>query len=291
MNRMFAFAAAVLVTAVTVSSACVAKDPSGLAFNMQPTGQADRVQVTFTRNDRPESHTWSSSFRHADLAGFNVAAFRGAALQPISFAVSRDAGRMDCSGQGAGSMARGACSVTANAEFNAFLQSNGIARPTAHETFGLISLDVKRELVTALTQARYAAPSLEDLMGLTAVGVSPGYIRALAAQGYRPERIEDLVQFGALDISPEYIGSFRRAGYADLSAEDLVQMKALNITPEFVAGFDRIGYGRLPVGDLVQLKALGVTPEFVRQVHQGGPLPSPERLVMLRAVGAEHRTR
>ena len=291
MNRMFAFVAAVLVTAVTVSSACVAKDPSGLTFTLEQSGRSDQVQATFKRNDRPDTHTWSSSFRHADLTGFNVAAFRGAALQPISFTVNRDAGRMDCSGQGARSMAKGACSVTANAEFNAFLQSNGIARPTEHETFGLISLDVKRELVTALAQARYAAPSLENLMGMTAVGVTPGYIRALASEGYRPEAIDDLIEFRALDISPEYIGSFRRAGYADLRAEDLVQLKALDVTAEYVAGFDRIGYGRLPVEDLVQLKALDVTPEFVRQVHQGGPLPSPERLVMLRAVGADHRRR
>ena len=291
MNRMFAFAAALLVTAVTVSSACVAQDPAALNFTMQPHSDSDRVQLTFTRKDRPESHTWSSSFRHADLTGFDVAAFRGAALQPVSFAIARDAGRMDCSGQGAGSMARGGCSVTADAQFNAFLQSSGISRPTADETFGLISLDVKRELVTALARARYSARSPDELMELTAVGVTPDYIRALASQGYRPDTLDDLVEFGALDISPEYIGSFQRAGYSDLRPDDLVQMKALNITPEFVAGFQRLGYGQLPVDELVQLKALDVTPEFVRQVHQGGPLPSAERLVMLRALGAEHRNR
>ena len=233
MNRMFAFAAALLATAVTVSSACVAKDPAGLPFRMEPSGQSDRVQITFNRSDRPQTHTWSSSFRHADLTGFDVAGFRGAALQPINFAIRRDAGQVNCSGQGAGAMARGSCSVTADGQFNAFLESNGISRPSAHETFGLITLDVKRELVSAIAQAKYDARSPDQLMELSAVGITPGYIRALGAQGYRPESLDDLVQ----------------------------------------------------------LKALNVTPEFVRQVHKGGPLPSPERLVMIRAVGADLRTR
>jgi hypothetical protein len=65
----------------------------------------------------------------------------------------------------------------------------------------------------------------------------------------------------------------------------------LNITPEYIAGFERIGYRNLPVSTLVQLKAMDVTPAFARAVQQGGALPSPDRLVQIRAVSRDIRTR
>jgi hypothetical protein len=209
--------------------------------------------------------------------------------RPIRFAITREAGRIGCSGTGGNYMARGACTLTPDQQFNAFLSRHGIERPTEDDTFGLIALDVHRDLVDALAQARYPTPSVDKLMELSAVEVTPAYIRVLAKHGYRPQSLNGLVEFGALKITPEYIGSFVRAGYPNLSADELVELKALDITPDFIAGFARIGYGRLPVDTLVQLKAMDITPEFVRAVQQGDALPSPDHLVQLRAVSRDIR--
>ena len=290
MTRMMAFVAALFMTAVAVSSACVASDVQPLRFTIEPSGGVSTVQVRFARDIERGRHEWSSSFRVTELAGLDPATLAAPATRPLRFAIAREAGRVDCAGSGGNRMAHGTCSVTADAKFNRYLSERGIRTPTADETFGLIALDVRRDLVAALAQARYPTPSISDLQALTAIGVKPAYIRSLAGQGYRPRTIDALVQFGALGITPEYIGSFSRAGY-DLSAEELVQLKALDITPEFVRGFERIGYGRLPAETLLQLKALNVTPEFVRSVHNGGALPSPDRLVMLRALGGHDSRR
>lgn len=289
MTRMLAFVAALLMTAVAVSSACVASDVKPLRFTIEPSGGLTTVQVRFARSLERGHHEWSSSFRIAELAGLDPAALGASATRPLQFAIVREAGRIDCAGSGGNGIARGTCSVAADPSFNRFLAERGIRTPTADETFGLISLGVRRDLVTALAQARYPTPTVSDLQALTAIGVKPAYIGKLAGHGFRPASIEELVQFGALGITPEYIGSFARAGYGDLSAEELVQLKALEITPEFVRGFERIGYGRLPAETLLQLKALDVTPEFVRSVQKGSALPSPERLVMLRALGGGDR--
>lgn len=291
MTRMLAFVAALLMTAVTVSSSCIAGTVQPLGFTIEPAGQADRVQVRFKRADQESTNSWSSDFRTAELAGLDHAALRAPGTRPLRFTIAREAGRIDCAGNGGNSMARGSCSLTADAAFSDFLKANGIARPTEEQTFGLIAVNAKREIVTALRAAGYPAPSIGDLTALAAIDVTPQYVRDLAAHGYRPRSIDELIQFGALKITPEFIGSFARAGYSDLSASDLVQLKALNVTPEFIAGFERIGYGRLPVSTLVQLKALNVTPEFVRAVQKGEALPSPERLVMLRALGNDVRAR
>ena len=289
MTRMLAFVAALLLTAITVSSACVASPSSPMLFTIQTRSGTD-VHVRFERHRNGQSEsTWETSFRPAELAGLDVAALNSPGTRPLHFSIIREAGRVDCAGTGGNEMARGSCSMTPNEEFLRFLGDHGIAAPRDEEALSLIALDVHRDLVTAISRARYPIPSIEKLIELTAVGVTPAYINQLASQGYRPQSLQSLVEFAALKITPEYIGSFARAGYGNLPPDDLVQLKALDITPEYVAGFERMGYGHLPVGTLVQLKALDITPEFVRAVQQGDSLPSPDHLVQLRAVTQDMR--
>ncbi|MGI8706212.1 MAG: hypothetical protein ACR2JJ_10545 [Sphingomicrobium sp.] len=290
MTKMLAFIAALLMTGVTVSSACVANSPAPLRFTIEQSRDADRLQISFKRaDDNYRSNSWSSSFRPAELAGLDVATFRAAATRPIRFAIAREAGRVDCAGNGGNSMAIGTCSLVPDRGFNDFLASRGITRPTEEQTFGLTAVNARRELVTALAAANYPTPSVNKLMELSAVGVTPSYITQLARVGYRPASLQSLVEFGAMKITPEFIGSFARAGYSNLGPGDLVQLKALDITPEYIAGFERLGYRDLPVGTLVQLKAMNVTPEFVKAVQQGDALPSPDRLVQIRAVSRDIR--
>ena len=289
MTRMLAFVAALLLTAITVSSACVANSASPLQFTIEPRN-GDQVHVRFQRerNGRSESN-WETSFRPGELNGLDIAALNSPGTRPLRFSIIRDAGRVDCAGSGGNEMARGSCSVTPDENFLRFLSDHGIAAPKDEDTLTLIALDVHRDLVTALARARYPVPSIDKLVELTAVEVAPAYIDQLSRQGYRPQSLDGLVQFAALKITPEFIGSFARAGYGNLPPDDLVQLKALNVTPEFIAGFERLGYGRLPVDTLVQLKALDITPEYVRAVQQGGALPSPDHLVQLRAVTEDMR--
>jgi hypothetical protein len=290
MTRMLAFVAALLLTAITVSSACVASSASPLQFTIEPAHQAGEVKVRFERHRSGHSeNNWESSFKPSELAGLDLATLNSAGTRPVRFAIVREAGRVDCAGTGGNAMARGDCTLTPDEQFNHFLRQHGIAQPTEDQTFGLVALNVHRDLVQALSQAHYPTPTVENLIELTAVDVTPGYISALAGHGYRPESLDGLVEFAALKITPDYIGSFVSAGYGNLRPDDLVQLKALDITPEFIAGFERIGYRHLPVDTLVQLKAMDVTPEFVRAVRQGDTLPPPDRLVQLRALGRESR--
>lgn len=292
MTRMLAFVAAMLLTAIMVSSACVAQSGSPLQFTIEPAHRAGEIYVRFLRDRNGHSESnWSTSFRPSELAGLDTAALDSPGTRAIHFAILRDAGRVDCAGTGGNQMARGTCNVTPDQNFLRLLAEHGIGQPTDGQTFSLIAVNVRRDLISALGEARYPTPTIQQLIELSAVDVTPAYIRALAAQGYRPPSIQGLVEFGALKITPEYIGSFARAGYGNLKSDELVQLKALGITPEYIAGFDRIGYGRLPVDTLVQLKAMDITPEYVRAVEQGGALPSPDHLVQLKAVSDDIRKR
>ena len=300
MTRLLSFFAALVLAGVAVSSACVAGPVSLLAasstltFKLQPARTSDKIRASFEmdrRGDRDDTD-WSTSFAAAEFAGLDLGQLRGRGNGPVAFSLTREAGRLDCSGNGGGGYANGSCRFTPNAVFSNLLVSRGMQRPTEEQGFALMAVDAHAELIDALAAARYPTPSLSDYIAMSALDVSGGYIRDLARAGYRPETTSSLIEFKALDISPEWIGGFVRIGYANLPADELVQMKALGITPEFVAGFERIGYRGLAVDTLVELKALDVTPEFIQSLERAGiNHPSPDQAVRIKAVGLPPRAR
>lgn len=291
MNRAFALIGALLLAFISISSACTAAQSEWIHFTLEPSHRnADIIRADFRKegNERGENN-WSTDFRSSDFVGLDVAGFRGAGSRPIRFAVIREAGRLDCAGHGSESYAAGNCSFTADPAFTQLLESRGIGRPTEEESFGLMAVNARRELIDAVAAARYPTPSINDLMALSALNVTGGYISEMSRAGYRPKSIDALIQFKALNITPEWIGGFVRIGYGNLPADQLVQLKALNITPEFIAGFDRIGYRHLPVDQLVQLKALDITPDFVQRVAAvDAGLPPVSKLVELKTFGRRH---
>src|SRR4051812_8029959 len=291
MNRCLAFLLALMVAAVTVSSACVAAPFEWVSFTLEPErGEAGKVHASFRDDTRDRNDSsWSSGFLPSELVGLDIAGLRGSGSRPVAFAIVREAGRLDCNGNGGGGHAWGKCRFTADPGFTRMLASRGIASPTRDEAFALMAVNVRREIVDALAAARYPTPKVDDLIALTAVGANGRYIADLAHAGYRPPSVDTLVEFRALNITPDYVAGFTRIGYGAIPADELVQLKALSITPEFISNFDRIGYRHLPVDTLVQLKALGITPEFVRTAAPARQRQlTVDELVQLKLFGRVH---
>jgi hypothetical protein len=287
MNRFFALLLALLFASLTVSSACVAAPSEWIHFTLESRGGSNEVQASFHNERRGrDEHQWSTGFPPSQLIGLEVSGFHASGSRPLRFALVREPGRLDCSGEGGGGRASGNCAFTADPGFMQLLASRGIGRPTKDQALSLMALDVRRELIDAIAAAHYPAPTIDQLMELTAVGVNGRYIAEMARAGYHPPSIHSLVEFRALGITPEWIGGFAGIGYANIPAGELMQLKALGVTPEFVTGFDRIGYRHLPVRTLVELKALNVTPEFVRStVGAGQALPAVSELVEMKLFG------
>jgi hypothetical protein len=287
MNRCLAFLLALVFASITVSSACVAAPPDLLQFTLVSQRGATEIMASFHDEHRARNqHEWSSGFLPSQLIGLDVSGFHGAGNHPLGFAVVREAGRLDCSGQGGNGRASGNCRFRPDPAFAQLLVSRGIGRPTRDQALSLTALDVRRDLIDAVAAAHYPTPTIDQLMSMTAVGVDGRYIADLARAGYRPQKIDTLVQLRAVGVTPEWIGGFARIGYANVPAEELMQLRALNITPDYISGFDRIGYRHLPVDTLVELKALDITPDFVRSaVGPGKTLPPVSQLMDLKMFG------
>ena len=288
MNRFFAIMLAIIFASITISSACVAQPSDWIRFTLQAQRGNDQLKASFRQERNGRDHNnWSTGLKPSELIGLNVVGFYTAGSRPIAFAVVREAGRLDCSGNGGGSYASGNCRFAADPQFTQLLVSRGIGRLSHDQAFGLMAVDARRELIDSVAAARYPTPSIDDLTALSALGVNGRYIADLSGAGYRPQAIHSLIEFKALGITPEWIGGLNRIGYANIPSSELVQLKALNITPEFIAGFERIGYRHLPVDTLVQLKALNITPEFVRStVGSRATLPPVNELVDLKIFGS-----
>jgi len=287
MNRCLAFLCALMFAFVSVSSACMAAPSDWIRFNLRAERGGSMIHADFHDESRghDENH-WSSGFKPSELIGLDVNGFYQAQARPLRFSVVREAGRLDCAGNGGGANASGNCRFSENPAFVQTLSRRGIGRPSREQALGLMALDVRRDLIDSLGTARFPTPTVDDLMSLTAVGVDRGYIDGLANVGYRPKSVETLTQFKALGVAPDWISGLVQVGYANLPSDELMQLKALEIDGAFISGFQRAGYGRLPVDTLVQLKALGITPEFARSVTGNAAAPPPvQQLVDMKLFG------
>lgn len=288
MNRCVAFFFALLCAALTVSSACVAQSPDGIHFSLErDRDHAGKIRAEF-RDERAtrDRSDWSTGFMPSDLIGLEVSSFRAAGTRPLHFAVVREAGRLDCAGNGGNEYAAGNCRFAENAAFSQLLVSRGIGRASFDQAFALMAVNARRETIDALAAARYPMPSIDDLTALAALNVNGAYIADMSRAGYRPASVRSLIEFKALGITPQWIGGFARVGYANLPGDDLVQLRALNVTPDYIAGFQRIGYRNLSADKLVELKALNITPEFVvSMVGQRSAMPPVGDLVEMKMFG------
>ena len=288
MNRPLAFVLALFLAFLTVSSACMAEPTDWIRFQLESErGNPSKIHANFRNNDNGNAHNnWSTGFMPSDLIGLEASSFHGAGSRPVHFALVREAGRLDCAGNGGGSFASGNCRFAENPAFAQLLVRRGIGRATQEQAFAMMAVDVRGELIEALAAAHYPTPSIDNLTALSALGVDQRYIADLSRANYRPQSIQKLVEFKALGITPGWIAGFSRIGYADVPGDGLVEMRAMGITPDFIAGYQGIGYRNLPVETLVQLKALDITPAFVRSVVTANRgMPPVNELVQMKLFG------
>ena len=174
MNRPLAFLAALLLAAIAVSSACIARTtPEAISFELKPALHGGDLQLAlWDRTDGHHNNMTGSSYTATELAGLDFRAFAASGRNPVSFALIREAGRVDCAGTSSNSLATGTCRFSADPAFAEYLAAHGIARPSRDEAFGLTMTSASRALVEALANNRYPRPTIDELTALSALDVT-----------------------------------------------------------------------------------------------------------------------
>ena len=113
MNRPLAFICALLFAFVSVSSACMAQPSDPVRFTLEPQRSSPgKIRASFRNENRgrdDDNNNWSTGFMPSDLIGLEVSSFHGAGTRPLHFAIVREAGRLDCAGNGGNDYATGNC--------------------------------------------------------------------------------------------------------------------------------------------------------------------------------------
>ena len=197
------FRAFVLAAAIAAASSSVSAAPSRIDFTLRATGSAP-VHVQFGMRDPGGGRNqWSQSIPTAELRGLDVLKL-SSGRSPVSFALVRPAGRLDCAGAGPQGRAAGECRFTADPRFASALERRGLGRPTDQEAYQLALSNVGLDLVEALDRAGTKA----DIKGLIACGifrVTPELVRSYSALGYNGLTTEQLVEFQIFKVTPDYI--------------------------------------------------------------------------------------
>ncbi|HEX6218112.1 MAG TPA: hypothetical protein VFZ35_02420, partial [Sphingomicrobium sp.] len=320
MTRFALLITAVAATACTASTAAPGKAddrPLGtISWTIDRDGNRDdaKVQLGFRTGEgsRNNSH-WSSDYDLSDLAGLSRAQLDGAS-QPVRFALVREAGRLDCSGNAGHGRGTGTCGFAPDANFAARLVSAGIGRPAERQAYNLTLAKVSQQLIDELGRHGYDKPDVDGLVGMGIHGVTANYVRDIAAAGYRLGKAEglvkfrifgidsrfiadmaaigpqfrslsaeDLVQFKIFGVKPDLVRAYSGLGYQTINAKDLVAMQIHGVSPDFITELGSLGYRDIPVQKLVQLRIHGVTPDYIRGLKaEGIALPSADQLVRLR---------
>ena len=119
MPRVFAFFAALVLSTLLVASAGTASASDTVRFTLEPARKDGEIRASFRKADR-DNHNWSTSFPAGELVGLDISRLRASQNAPLSFAIVREAGRLDCAGNGANSMAVGSCALRCRRGFPQF---------------------------------------------------------------------------------------------------------------------------------------------------------------------------
>ena len=192
--------------------------------------------------------------------------------QPVRFALVREAGRLDCSGNAGNARGSGTCAFSADAAFAARLAEAGIGRPTERQAYNLTLAKVGQELIDELGRHGYERPDIDGLVSMGIHGVTASYVRDIASAGYRLGKAEGLVKFRIFGIDARFIGDMAAIGpqFRSLSAEDLVQFKIFGVKPDLVRAYSELGYATLDARDLVKIDSIVALKDSTRDLYQMG---------------------
>lgn len=278
--------------------------------------KGEKMRMEFRSDD--DNNSWSSNDNYL------VSEFSALPKdQKGEFTLKREAGTMLFTGKFDGNEGYGHYKFTADKEFNAFLNNNGINDIEDNDQFAFFALNIKKEYVAMLKANGYNHLEKNELISMAALQVNASFIKGWKDMGYHLSP-NDLVSAKALNVDGEFVSEIKKAGYPDIdfnqlisfkaqgidgkyiaslrkagkldakgggeiklpSANDISSYKALNVDSTYIAGLKDAGYTDIPFNDLTSLKALNIDPEYIKSLRAVGLNDlHPSDLMSLKSLG------
>jgi hypothetical protein len=233
------------------------------------------------RRERGSSHSASdwpvSAFQGLDLAT--------RARHDVTFAIVRDAGRIDCEGYLAEGEGAGVFRFTPDPTFVRAMSDVGFGGIDEDEQFAMALHDVSLEFARQMKSENLRGMDTDKLIAFRIFDVSQQFIREMRSEGLTVMDADKLVAFRIHGVSPELVRELRSARI-DADDDELIAFQIHGVSPEFVTQLERLGYTNVDADQLVAMRIHGVTPEFISDMQSRGLKNlSVDKLVALRIHG------
>ena len=240
------------------------------------------------------------------FTGLDARATRSVTSTPVSFALDREAGRLDFEGTFENGRGSGRFTFRPNSGYFDKIRALGVdvsgrknwgpSRNEDEQLLFLTLIDVSTDYIRSMIAEGYRV-SFDDYQSMRLFNVTPEHIQEMRALGFEDISASEIVATRIHGITPEYVREMRAAGWDlslnqyqsarifdvtpeyreemakigyRLSLDKLTAFRIHNVTPEWIAELKELGYDGLSADDLVSTRIFHVTPQFIRSVEDAG---------------------
>jgi hypothetical protein len=225
-------------------------------------------QVHFGLRHRSENHNSNFENDHP------VNAFTGLDLatpgkHDVSFAMVRDAGRLDCEGYIKDGEGAGTYRFTPDAKYPAAMRAIGFDGVDSEKQFAMALHDVSLDYAKQMKAENLTDLETDKLLAFRIFNVNPQFIREMRATGLPARDANRLIAFRVHGVTPAIVEELRRA-HIDADENQLIAFRVHGVTPEYVQKVGKLGFGSPNPDQLVAMRVHGVTPEYIAGLQKRG---------------------
>jgi hypothetical protein len=187
----------------------------------------------------------------------------------VTFAMTRDAGRLDCEGYIKDGEGAGTYRFTPDAKFVASMSAAGFDGIDGPHQFAMALHDVTVDFARQMKAENLENLDTDKLLAFRIFDVNPQFIRDMRGAGLPAKNADRLIAFRVHGVTPKDVQALRRS-QIDASEDQLIAFRVHGVTPEYVEKVDKLGFGRANPDQLVAMRVHGVTPEYIAGLKSRG---------------------
>ncbi len=215
-----------------------------------------------------------------------VSVFQGldvskAGRQEVNFAITRDAGKIDCEGFLKDGEGAGLFHFQPNASYPKEMQTLGFTVDDEKQ-FAMAVQDVTLDFAKQMKGEHLSDLDSDKLIAFRIFGVDSAFIQAMHAEGVKTTDSDKFVAFRIHGVSPQMVHTLKQAGYSP-DEDELIALRIHGATPEWMAQIKQRGYDHLELEKMIAFRIHGISPEFIEKVQGlGYSHPDPDELIAMR---------
>ncbi len=205
----------------------------------------------------------------------------------VTFAMNRDAGRLDCEGYLNDGEGAGTFRFTADEKYPASMRTIGFDDIDGPRQFALALHDVSLAFAKQMKAENLANLDTDKLLAFRIFDVNPQFIREMRAAGMPAKDADKLIAFRVHGVTPAIVHELRKS-HIDANEDQLIAFRVHGVTPDFVQKVGKLGFGSADPDQLVAMRVHGVTPEYIAGLKSRGVKDlTIDKLVSLKIHGIE----